>query len=232
VRSLLLTVLDLIGVAVFAASGGSAGVAKRLDLFGVAFLGLIAAMGGGIFRDLVINVAPPLAFTDWRYAAVAVTASVAVFWLHPQFNRLRRTVLFLDAAGLGLITVTGTLKALDFGVPAVGSCLLGMITGIGGGMLRDIFTGEIPVVLRREVYALASLAGAVVVTVANKVHWDSAAITVGAALLVFSLRLVFVRSSWQVPVAREREYRPWRQRRRHGREFTTRGYSAPSGHSD
>ncbi|GIG60283.1 membrane protein [Longispora fulva] len=222
-ESLLLVVLDLVGVAVFAASGGSAGVAKRLDLFGVGFLGLVSSLGGGIFRDLVINAAPPLAFADWRYLVVAVVASVAVFWLHPQLNRLRRTVLVLDAAGLGLFTVTGTLKALSAGVPPAGACLIGMITGIGGGMLRDVFTGEIPVVLRREVYALASLAGAIVITVASRLEWGSPAITIGAAVLVFGLRLVFVKSSWQVPVAQEREYRPLRKRR---------GNSAPGGRTD
>ncbi|MGY0232364.1 trimeric intracellular cation channel family protein [Longispora urticae] len=222
-ESLLLVVLDLVGVAVFAASGGSAGVAKRLDLFGVGFLGLVSSLGGGIFRDLVINAAPPLAFADWRYAAVAVAASVAVFWLHPQLNRLRRTVLVLDAAGLGLFTVTGTLKALSAGVPPAGACLIGMITGIGGGIVRDVFTGEIPTVLRKEVYALASLAGAIVITVASRLDWDSAAITIGAAVLVSGLRLVFVKSSWQVPVAQEREYRPLRKRR---------GNSAPGGRTD
>jgi uncharacterized membrane protein YeiH len=132
---------DLIGVAVFAASGASAAVSKRLDLFGVAFVGFVAALGGGILRDLVIGAVPPLAFADWRYPVTAGAASVAVFWLHPHINRLRRTVLVLDAAGLGLLTVTSTLKALEAGVPDVGSCLIGMIAAIGGGLARDLLTG-------------------------------------------------------------------------------------------
>jgi uncharacterized membrane protein YeiH len=94
-----LLVADLVGVAVFAASGASAAIAKRFDLFGVAFVGFVAALGGGILRDLVIGAVPPLAFADWRYAVVAVLASTAVFWLHPHLSRLRRTVLILDAAG-------------------------------------------------------------------------------------------------------------------------------------
>ncbi len=221
-ESQFLLVLDLIGVGVFAASGGSAGVAKRLDLFGVVVIGLVAALGGGIIRDLVLNADPPLAFDDWRYVAVAAIFSLAVFWLHPQFNRLRRTMLVLDAAGLGLFTVTGTLKALDYGVPAVGACLLGVTTGIGGGMLRDVLTGEIPVVLRREVYALASLAGAIAVTVADWRNWDSAATVIGSVLLVFVLRLMFVRSSWRVPIAQERPNPPkvatwWRRKKGTGR---------------
>src|SRR5919206_551989 len=120
-----LLVADLIGVAVFAASGATAAIVKRLDLFGVAFVGFVAALGGGILRDLVIGAVPPLAFADWRYAVTAVAASMAVFWLHPHLNRLRRTVLLLDAAGLGLFTVTGTLKAINAGVPPVGACLIG-----------------------------------------------------------------------------------------------------------
>ncbi len=117
-----LLLADLLGVAVFAASGASAACAKRLDLFGVVFVGFVAALGGGILRDLVIDTVPPLAFADWRYVAVAAVTSIVVFWLHPQLARLRRMVLLLDAAGLGLFTVTGTLKALDAGVPAVGAC--------------------------------------------------------------------------------------------------------------
>ena len=130
-----------------------------------AFVGFVAALGGGILRDLVIGAVPPLAFSDWRYAVTAVVASVAVFWLHPQLNRLRRTVLLLDAAGLGLFTVTGTLKALDAGVPPVGACLVGMLTAIGGGLARDLLTGEIPAVLQRDIYAVVALGGAVAVTV-------------------------------------------------------------------
>jgi uncharacterized membrane protein YeiH len=156
---------DLIGVAVFAASGASAAVSKRLDLFGVAFVGFVAALGGGIMRDLVIGSVPPLAFADWRYAVTAVVASVAVFWLHPQLKRLRRIVLVLDAAGLGLFTVTGTLKALAAGVPAVGACLIGMLTAIGGGLFRDLLTGEIPVLLQRDFYAVVALGGAILITI-------------------------------------------------------------------
>jgi uncharacterized membrane protein YeiH len=148
-----LLIADLIGVAVFAASGASAAIAKRLDLFGVAFVGFVAALGGGILRDLVIGAVPPLAFADWRYPVAAVLAAVVVFRLHPQLSRLRRTVLLLDAAGLGLFTVTGTLKALQAGVPPVGACLIGMLTAIGGGLARDLLTGEITVVLQRDIYA-------------------------------------------------------------------------------
>ncbi|MFG2055095.1 trimeric intracellular cation channel family protein [Micromonospora sp. NPDC048930] len=192
---------DLTGVAVFAASGASAAVAKRLDLFGVVFVGVVAALGGGIFRDLVIDEVPPLAFADWRYAAAAAVTAAAVFWLHPQLARLRTTVLVLDAAGLGLFTVTGTLKALDAHVPAVGACMIGMLTAIGGGLGRDLLTGEIPVVLRREIYALAALAGSILVALLSAYGQAKALPLTVAATFVFVLRLVSLRRRWSAPVA-------------------------------
>jgi uncharacterized membrane protein YeiH len=196
-----LLVGDLIGVAVFAASGASAAIAKRLDLFGVGFVGFVAALGGGILRDLVIGAVPPVAFGDWRYAVTAVLASVAVFWLHPQLSRLRRTVLLLDAAGLGLFTVTGTLKALNAGVPPVGACLAGMLTAIGGGLARDLLTGEIPVVLQRDIYAVASLGGAILVTLLHGLRLAGPVPTVVAAMLITGVRLLALYRRWSAPIA-------------------------------
>lgn len=196
-----LLVADLIGVAVFAASGASAAIVKRLDLFGVAFVGFVAALGGGILRDLVIDAVPPLAFADWRYAITATIASVAVFWLHPQFSRLRRTVLLLDAAGLGLFTVTGTLKALNAGVPPVGACLIGMLTAIGGGLARDLLTGGIPVVLQRDIYAVVALGGAVAVTILERVGAANPYLLALAAVVMTAVRLIALRRRWSAPVA-------------------------------
>jgi uncharacterized membrane protein YeiH len=195
-------IADLVGVAVFAASGASAGVAKRLDLFGVVFVGVVAALGGGIARDLLIGAVPPYAFTHWPYIAVAGGASLLLFWLHPQFDRLRRTVLVLDAAGLGLFTATGTLRARDAGLPVVGACIIGMITAIGGGLGRDLLTGEIPVVLRREIYAVASLVGTVLVLglVALGVN-RSLSVTVTAAG-VFTVRMIALVRHWSAPTAK------------------------------
>ncbi|MER7456932.1 trimeric intracellular cation channel family protein [Micromonospora sp. NPDC126480] len=203
-----LLLADLTGVAVFAASGASAAVAKRLDLFGVVFVGFVAALGGGIFRDLVIDEAPPLAFADWRYAVTAAVTAVAVFRLHPQFARLRTTVLVLDAAGLALFTVTGTVKALGAGVPAVGACVVGMLTAIGGGLGRDLLTAEIPVVLRREIYAVAALIGAVLVVLLEALGHANALWLTAAAVLVFLIRLVSLRRRWSAPLPTFRPPRP------------------------
>lgn len=196
-----LLVGDLIGVAVFAASGASAAIAKRLDLFGVGLVGFVAALGGGILRDLVIGAVPPLAFADWRYAVTAVLASVAVFRLHPQLSRLRRTVLLLDAAGLGLFTVTGTLKALNAGVPPVGACLIGMLSAIGGGLARDLLTAEIPVVLQRDIYAVAALGGAILVTILRGLGLAGPVPTVAAAVLITGVRLLALYRRWSAPIA-------------------------------
>ena len=192
---------DLVGVAVFAASGASAAIAKRLDLFGVSFVGFVAALGGGILRDLVIGAVPPLAFADWRYAVTAVAAALAVFWLHPQLTRWRRAVLLLDAAGLGLFTATGTLKALAAGVPPVGACLIGMLTAIGGGLARDLLTGEIPVVLQRDIYAVVSLGGAILITLVHRAGLSGPFPLVIAAVLMTGVRLLALYRRWSAPVA-------------------------------
>jgi uncharacterized membrane protein YeiH len=199
-----LFVADLVGVAVFAASGGSAAVAKRLDVFGVVFVGSVAALGGGILRDIVINQSPPLAFADWRYGATAAVAALLVFFFHPHLVRIRRFVLLLDAAGLGLFTATGTLKALDVGVPFVGARILGMVTGIGGGLLRDLLTGEIPVVLRSEIYAVASLAGAIAVALGRRLGAPTLAMLLGAAALTFAIRVTAMLRGWSAPIAKQR----------------------------
>lgn len=179
-------------------------MAKRLDVFGVVFVGSVAALGGGILRDIVINQSPPLAFADWRYGATAAVAALLVFFFHPHLVRIRRFVLLLDAAGLGLFTATGTLKALDVGVPFVGACILGMVTGIGGGLLRDLLTGEIPVVLRSEIYAVASLAGAIAVALGRRLGAPTLAMLLGAAALTFAIRVTAMLRGWSAPIAKQR----------------------------
>jgi uncharacterized membrane protein YeiH len=149
----------------------------------------------------VIGAVPPLAFADWRYAVTAVLAALAVFRLHPQLSRLRRTTLLLDAGGLGLFTVTGTLKALDAGVPAVGACLIGMLTAIGGGLARDLLTGEIPVVLQRDIYAVVALAGAVAVTVLYRLGAATPVPLGAAAAMITGGRLLALYRRWSAPVA-------------------------------
>ena len=162
----------------------------------------MAALGGGILRDLLIGAIPPYSLTHWPYLAVAVAASLLLFSFHPQFGRLRRTVLILDAAGLGLFTATGTLAARDAGLPIVGAAIIGMISGIGGGLGRDVLTGEIPIVLRREIYAVASLVGGAVVLTLQWADVPRAASVTATAFIVFAIRIVSLRRHWSAPTPR------------------------------
>jgi len=201
----LLLVLDLIGTFVFALSGGSAGVRRRPDIFGVLVVSFAAGNFGGITRDLMIGAVPPAAISDWRYVGVSILAGVITFYGSAAINRLRNAVLVFDGAGLALFAVSGTQKALAFGVEPVMAALLGMLTGIGGGMVRDVLVAEIPVVLRADLYAVAALAGAAVVVAGNLLHLPSTASTIAGAVLCFGLRLMAIARGWHLPVARPRE---------------------------
>src|SRR5262249_28400548 len=150
----LLLVLDLVGTFVFALSGASVGVKRSLDLFGILVLAFVAGNFGGITRDLMIGAVPPAAISDWRYCAVSVLAGLLTFYWFAVLDRLQRSVLVFDAAGLALFAVAGTQKALAVGLNPLMAALLGMLTGIGGGMVRDLLAGEIPTVLRADLYAV------------------------------------------------------------------------------
>lgn len=198
-----LVALDLVGTFVFALSGALTAVRARLDLFGVVVLGTVTAIGGGIVRDTLLGRTPPNALRHWYYLAVPLAAALVVFWWHPAVARLRRTSIVFDAAGLGLFTVTGTRLALNAGIAIAGACALGLLTGIGGGLLRDVLVREIPIVLvRGELYAVASLAGAVAVCIGKEVDLLGAPWSVGCALLVFAVRVLAVRRHWRVPEPR------------------------------
>ena len=200
-----LLALDLIGTFVFALSGAVAGVKQRLDIFGVLVLSFAAASAGGIMRDLLIGSVPPVAIRDWRYLAASVFAGLLVFIWFPRSRRLSRArnlVLIFDAAGLGLFAVAGTQKALGYGLNPVAAPLLGMLTGIGGGMLRDVLVSEIPHVLRADLYAVAALAGAVVVVLGHLMAAEPTGAAILGAAVCFFLRLFAIRRGWQLPVAR------------------------------
>jgi uncharacterized membrane protein YeiH len=198
----LLFTLDLIGTFVFALSGAASGVKHRLDAFGVGVLAFVAGNAGGVTRDLLIGAVPPAAINDWRYVAVSLVAGAVTFAWYPNVRRLQPIVLLFDAAGLGLFAVAGTQKALAVGINPFVSALLGMLTGIGGGVVRDLLVNEIPVVLRADLYALAALAGAAVVVAGYLAHWPPPAATIAGAILCFGLRLIAIRRGWNLPPAR------------------------------
>jgi uncharacterized membrane protein YeiH len=198
----LVLALDLFGTFVFALSGAMAGVRHRLDLFGVLVLSFAAGTAGGITRDLLIGSVPPASIADWRYVVVAVLAGLATFWWHPTIRRLQSPVLVFDAAGLGLFAVAGALKALALQLNPLAAVLLGVLTAIGGGMLRDLLVAEIPTVLHAELYAVAALAGASVVVGGQLLLLPSTPLAIVGAVLCFGLRLVAIRRGWGLPVAR------------------------------
>ncbi|MFC5743321.1 trimeric intracellular cation channel family protein [Dyella tabacisoli] len=198
----LLLVLDLIGTFVFALSGALTAVRRQLDLFGVLVLSFAAGNAGGITRDLLIGATPPAAIADWRYLGVSVLAGIITFYRYATIERLRNPVQLSDAAGLALFAVAGAQKALAFGLNPAMAALLGMLTGIGGGMLRDVLVTEIPTVLRADLYAVAALAGAAVVVLGSLLQLPPTATTLVGAGLCFGLRYMAIRHRWHLPVAR------------------------------
>lgn len=185
----------------FALSGGMAAVRNKLDIFGVLVLSFTAANAGGIARDAMIGATPVAALSDWRYVAVSLFAGLLTFYGYQFIDRLSGSVLIFDAAGLALFAVTGATKALAYHLGPVAAALLGMLTGIGGGMMRDILITEVPVVLRADLYAVAALAGAAVVVIGPVLHVSSAAAMIVGALLCFGLRFMAIRYGWKLPVA-------------------------------
>ncbi len=198
----LLVAFDLGGTFVFALSGAVAGVKHRLDLFGVLVLAFAAGNSGGIARDVMIGASPPAAVTDWRYIAVSILAGLITFYWYRIINRLRSPVLVFDAAGLALFAVAGAGKALAFHAGPVAATLLGMLTGVGGGMVRDVLVSEIPTVLRTELYAVAALIGAAVVVIGRMLNVSSSVSAVTGAVLCFVVRFAAMRRGWQLPKAR------------------------------
>lgn len=193
--------LDLVGIFVFALSGALVGIRNRLDILGVLVLAGVTGLGGGMIRDVLIDASPPASLADWRYLIVPAFAGLVAFRFHPRLGRIERFINYLDALGLGLFCVTGTAKAMLYGLGPVPAALMGMVTGIGGGVLRDMLAGRTPTVLRQEVYALPALAGAAVVAVT----WELGAyrwwVGLSAALLCIVLRVLAIRFRWDAPRA-------------------------------
>ena len=198
---LILVILDLVGTFVFALSGALVGVRHRLDLFGVLVLSFVAANGGGVMRDTMIGATPPAALQDWRYVAISIAAGLLTFWRAGAIERWRNPVQSIDALGLGVFAVAGALKAQAFGLGPVGAMLLGMLTGIGGGMIRDVLVAQVPTVLKAELYAIAALAGAGMVVLGKALGLPLTATVVAGVLTCTGLRLFAIRRGWRLPVA-------------------------------
>ena len=185
-------------------SGAALAVQKRFDIFGVLFLAFVTAVTGGVVRDVLIGAVPPAAIAHWRTFAIAVAGGLVTFVGYPLVSALKRPVLLLDAIGLGLFAVTGAEKALVYGIDPAMAAVLGMLTGIGGGMMRDVLAGEVPSVLRTDIYAVAALAAGGIVALGDVLDVAPAwSMLAGAAFCIF-LRAMAIFFNWRAPVA------PWR----------------------
>ena len=195
-------VLNLMGTFAFGLSGGILAVRKQMDLFGVLVLSVATGLGGGIMRDIVLGHIPPATLSDWRYLAAAGLAGLSVFLWFSRVVHHGKFLTTFDAVGLSIFTVTGTTIALDAGLGPGPAALLGMLTGVGGGVVRDLLAAEVPLIFRSEVYAVASMLGAIIVIVASQTGFSGIPAEILAALATFILRMVSVQRGWKIPVAR------------------------------
>lgn len=194
-----LVVADLVGIFVFAISGALVAVRREMDVFGVLVLAGTTGLGGGFLRDVLIDATPPAALADWRYLLVPVAAGLLTFRLHPAVSRMERTVNVFDAFGLGLFCVTGALKAVSYGLGPVPAMLMGMVTGIGGGMARDVLAQRLPIVFRGELYATPALAGAGIAVVGARLDLPTLMVAVAGAGVCTTWRLMAMWRRWQAP---------------------------------
>ncbi|HEV7804076.1 MAG TPA: trimeric intracellular cation channel family protein [Burkholderiales bacterium] len=193
-------VADLAGTAVFAAEGAISAMQSGLDLLGVMVLSFVVALGGGVIRDLLIGATPPNAVRDWRYPALAFLTGLLTFIFHSGARTLSPNLLMLlDAAGLALFAVAGAQKALSYGIGPFIATLMGTITGVGGGVIRDILLARVPMVLSADIYASAAFAGGVVLVVSRRFGLSPMAAALLGGVACFILRVASVTYGWQLP---------------------------------
>ncbi len=203
-QSTLLLTLDLAGTFAFALNGSITGLdAAKLDIIGMLTLGMITALGGGILRDILIGALPPATFSSWPYLAVAAGGALTAFFLSRQLRRYTLPILLLDAAGLSLFCVTGATKSLDHGLGAAPAVILGAVTAVGGGTIRDVLVRRVPTVLTSGLYAIPALVGAAIAVTASLAGVYGLPAALGAALACFLIRLAGIRYNINAPVAPE-----------------------------
>lgn len=195
-----LVVLDLVGIFVFAVAGALVAVRKNLDVFAALVLGGVTGLGGGFIRDVLIGATPPAALADWRYLLVPIAAGLVTFVFHPTVGRMERVITVFDAFGLSLFCVTGTLKAVDYGLEPMPAAIMGMVTGIGGGMLRDVLAGSVPVIFEGVLYATPALAGAIVAVVLDLTDLPLLVVAAGGFTTCLGIRLLALVRGWRAPL--------------------------------
>ncbi len=196
----LLYVMDLFGVAVFAITGSLAAGKKRMDLFGVVVLATVTALGGGTLRDLVLGVSPVFWVSAPIYLLVAVATAIVTFFLVRFCGLPLKLLSVADAFGLAVFTVLGTQKALDMGISPGIAVVMGIMTGVVGGIIRDILSGEIPLILRREIYATASLCGAITFCFVSIDLQNQGFAAVASVIVTLGLRLSAIKWEMSLPL--------------------------------
>ncbi|HEX6523761.1 MAG TPA: TRIC cation channel family protein [Streptosporangiaceae bacterium] len=200
----LLLAFDLAGTFVFAVNGAITGLkTARLDIVGMVTLGMMTALGGGVVRDILIGALPPATFRYWPYLAVAAGGALIAFFFSRELRRFNLPIQLLDAAGLSLFCVTGATKSLQYGLGIAPAIILGAVTGVGGGTIRDVLVRRVPTVLTSGLYAIPALVGAATAVIAVHTGVYGASVAVGAALACFLIRTVGIRYNLNAPVARE-----------------------------
>lgn len=194
----LFAALDIAGVFVCAISGATAALQRRLDLFGVLLLAFVTACGGGLLRNLCLGATPPVGLSDWRYLATATLAALITVVAGPLVERLAYPVLLFDALGLSVFAVTGANKALAYGHNYEVAILLGTLTGVGGGLARDVLLNRVPAILRKEIYATAALLGASLEVLGEALGWSHGWLPWLAVAACFALRLLSLRYGWHL----------------------------------
>jgi uncharacterized membrane protein YeiH len=196
----LLLALDLTGTFVFGLNGALTAVrAARLDVVGVLALGMITALGGGVIRDVLIGAIPPATFQDWRYFALAAAGALIAFALSRRLDKLEAPITVLDAIGLSVFAVMGASKAVEFGLGSAAAVLLGVVSAVGGGTIRDALVLQIPTVLRSDLYAIPALAAATITVVTIRLGVYGVPAAAGAAAVCFVIRMLGVRLGLNAP---------------------------------
>jgi uncharacterized membrane protein YeiH len=198
------SVLDLVGTFVFALSGAVAAREKELDIFGIFSIAFIVACGGGIIRDLCIGAVPPAGLTNWLYLVMVVTATVICIGFYRQVKILNQPVLLFDALGLSVFAVSGARKAIVFGHNYEVAILLGIVTAVGGGVIRDILLARIPAILKKEIYASAAMLGAMIVVAGEYLRYSKEAVSIIAIVVCFGLRFLGLHFHWNLPSFRNK----------------------------
>jgi uncharacterized membrane protein YeiH len=196
-------VVDLMAAAVFAVTGALVASRKQMDIVGFLWLGVVTGVGGGTVRDLLIG-APVFWVRHPGPVIACLAASIAVYFTAHHLSSRYRTILWLDAVGLALVTIAGTGKALDVGTGALVAVVMGVITGTVGGIIRDVLGHEPSIILRREIYVTASLVGAIAFTMLAAAGLDRVIAATAGGLLVFVIRGLAISFGWSLPTYRAR----------------------------